>query len=224
MSGVFTDTTSSITDLQVEIGEVATTYEPYKGQTLTTSTPNGLPGIPVTSGGNYTDANGQQWICDEIDLDKGVYVQRCFKETLAFTHQEELDRYSATLTYEANTKCADGMGIPLLCRTLAYNPTAGNGVQDQEGIRIARFSPMYAIARNNGEVIESATVLYPIATPIETPLSEEALAAYASLHTYKDNTTVSNDAGAWMDLEYVMDAKKYIDSLFAGGIVPARVE
>lgn len=47
-----------------------------KTQTLTLQTPNGLPGIPVTSGGNYTDQNGQQWVCDEIDLERGVKVQR----------------------------------------------------------------------------------------------------------------------------------------------------
>ena len=52
------------------------TYESYKCKTITTSTPNDLPGIPVTSGGNYTDANGQQWICDEVDFERGVYVQR----------------------------------------------------------------------------------------------------------------------------------------------------
>ena len=45
-----------------------TTYSPYREQLLTLPTPNGLPGIPVTSGGNYTDENGQQWICDEVDL------------------------------------------------------------------------------------------------------------------------------------------------------------
>lgn len=32
-----------------------------KTQTLTLPTPTGLPGIPVTSGGNYTDPQGQQW-------------------------------------------------------------------------------------------------------------------------------------------------------------------
>lgn len=42
-----------------------------KTQTLILSTPNGLPGIPVTSGGNYTDQNGQQWICDEIFKQSG---------------------------------------------------------------------------------------------------------------------------------------------------------
>ena len=45
-------------------------------QTLPISTPNGLPGIPVNSGGNYTDSSGQQWISDEVDLARGVYVQR----------------------------------------------------------------------------------------------------------------------------------------------------
>ena len=35
-------------------------YVPYAGQILEIATPNGLPGIPVTSGGNYTDASGQQ--------------------------------------------------------------------------------------------------------------------------------------------------------------------
>ena len=48
-------------------------------QTLTLETPNGLPGIPVTKDGNYTDADGQQWVCDEIDLERGKYVQRLRK-------------------------------------------------------------------------------------------------------------------------------------------------
>ena len=44
---------------QLEVGSTATSYEPYQSQSLTFSTPNGLPGIPVDSGGNYTDAEGQ---------------------------------------------------------------------------------------------------------------------------------------------------------------------
>ena len=78
------------------------------------------------------------------------------------------------------------------------------------------------------EMISSETppvILAQLETPIEIPLSEEELAAYANLHTYKDNTTVSNDAGAYMELEYVMDAKKYIDSMIStAGIIPATVE
>lgn len=41
-----------------------------------TTIPHTLSGIPVDSGGNYTDENDQQWICDEIDFERGAYVQR----------------------------------------------------------------------------------------------------------------------------------------------------
>ena len=60
----------------VYVGEKAFQYEPYREQLLTLPTPNGLPGIPVTSGGNYTDPQGQQWVCDEVDLEREVKVQR----------------------------------------------------------------------------------------------------------------------------------------------------
>lgn len=42
-------------------------------------TPSGLPGIPVKSGGNYTDSKGQQWVCDEVDFARGKWVQRIQK-------------------------------------------------------------------------------------------------------------------------------------------------
>ena len=35
--------------------------------------------IPVSTGGNYTDANGQQWICNEIDFGRGKYVRELEK-------------------------------------------------------------------------------------------------------------------------------------------------
>ncbi len=55
-------------------GLTASPYEPPRiPQSLTLATPNGLPGIPVTKDGNYTDADGQQWVCDEIDLGRGKY-------------------------------------------------------------------------------------------------------------------------------------------------------
>ena len=58
------------------VGDIKT-YTPYvEPQSLTLATPNGLPGVPVAKDGNYTDQNGQQWICDEIDLEREKYVQR----------------------------------------------------------------------------------------------------------------------------------------------------
>ena len=44
-------------------------------QSMIITTPNGLPGIPVDSGGNYTDAAGQQSACDVKDYGTGKYTQ-----------------------------------------------------------------------------------------------------------------------------------------------------
>lgn len=40
-----------------------------QSQSLTFSTPDGLPGIPVDSGGNFVDTDGQQWICNYRNYD-----------------------------------------------------------------------------------------------------------------------------------------------------------
>lgn len=102
-------------------------------QTITLQTPNGLPGIPVTSGGNYTDPTGRQWVCDEVDLERGVKVQRVdktsFDNTKTLAEQNailatpvetplttaELAAYKALTTYAPNTvvQAADGVGLKL---------------------------------------------------------------------------------------------------------------
>ena len=119
--------------VQLELGTTATAYSPYREQLFTLPTPNGLPGIPVTSGGNYTDENGQQWVCDEVDFGKGVKVQRIdkgvFDTTKALAEQNailatpietpltpaELTAYKALTTYAPNTvvQAADGAGLKL---------------------------------------------------------------------------------------------------------------
>lgn len=53
-------------DIQLELGDTATAYEPYIGSTASLTSALPLCGIPVTEDGNYTDSNGQQWICDEL--------------------------------------------------------------------------------------------------------------------------------------------------------------
>ena len=66
-----------------------------QSQQLSIQTPNGLPGIPVDSGGNYTDASGQQWVCDEMDFARGVYVQRVQKIT-SYTDEDIDGPYMST--------------------------------------------------------------------------------------------------------------------------------
>lgn len=119
--------------IQLEIGTKATVYEPYREQLLTLPTPNGLPGIPVTSGGNYTDPHGQQWVCDEVDLERGIKVLRidkgAFDATKALAEQSvirdtpietpltpaEIAAYKALTAYAPDTvvQASDGAGVKL---------------------------------------------------------------------------------------------------------------
>jgi len=66
----------------VNVGTSAGAYAPPVAIASTIPTPNGLPGIPVESGGNYTDTDGQRWLCDTIDLEAGAYTQRCHVRTV----------------------------------------------------------------------------------------------------------------------------------------------
>ena len=120
-------------NVQLELGSTATAYSPYREQFLTLSTPNGLLGVPVTSGGNYTDSSGQQWVCDEVDLAREVMVQRIDKAALDDTKPlaeqnailatpietpltpAELAAYKALTTYAPDTvvQASDGAGVKL---------------------------------------------------------------------------------------------------------------
>lgn len=51
---------------QLEEASKMTDYEPYTGSTASITSVLPLCGLPVQSGGNYTDSNGQQWVCDEL--------------------------------------------------------------------------------------------------------------------------------------------------------------
>ena len=60
-------------DLQIEYGTQASEYEPYKEQSI--ALPITLNAIPVSSGGNVT-INGQQYIADYVDVERGKLVRR----------------------------------------------------------------------------------------------------------------------------------------------------
>lgn len=190
---------------QVEYGTVATAYEPYKTpQTITLSTPGGLPGIPVSSGGNYTDENGQQWVCDEIDLARGKYVQRVGKGTLnsddvpnqKVTTYDECD----VLLYQIQDMESHEGYRNLLCNKYgAFNGywTDGLGKMSSNSGHV-----YFGVLKGASGVSDGTKFVYPLATPIETDLPAEEIAAYKALHTYTPNTSVGNDVDAGVKIGY----------------------
>jgi hypothetical protein len=174
-----------------------------KTQTLTLPTPNGLPGVPVTSGGNYTDPQGQQWVCDEVDLERGAKVQRVYKvdvdgENVKFV---QADIY-ANLT---------SRGLPFALIDNGQETYVVSTFTNLGWYYNSKSGFLYLIKDNISDKFNESCkkqlgkVYYALANPIETPLTPAEIAAYKALTTYAPDTVVQASDGAGVKLEYQRD-------------------
>ena len=219
----------TIRDYQVEYGTTSTAYEPYKEQTTTLQTPNGLLGLKVDVNGNYTDENGQQWIADEIDLARGKYVQRIgkhactgneniiksFEDESVIEYMFHAEGVSSNVLYESNGlsthyeylntrkggTCTIGAGKYAYIR---YNVA--------DNVTPAQIQEFY---RRQKEAGTPVTFYYILAEPVEYNLPPETIAAFKQLHTNYPTTLISNNADAGMELTYTVDTQSYIDGKIA---------
>lgn len=206
-----------------------------KEQTLTLQTPTGLPGIPVTSGGNYTDQNGQQWVCDEVDLERGVMVQRI--TTIVFSDKKKFAlRSTNTSTKSRFSAAADGLkpadlttaDSSAFCSALALGTkdstwtvpntfTIGSATELAVNLYV-RFENINSLDELQQYLQRTPMSLTAIlATPIETPLTPAEIAAYKALTAYAPDTVVQASDGAGVKLEYQRDVniviKKFEDAI-----------
>lgn len=206
---------------------------------LVANTPNGLPGIPVNSGGNYTDADGQQWICDEIDFARGVYVQRIAQvefdgrsdESWVLNTNATTQRTYFQITVEKTAFRNSGDNV-LLCSTFSYmqygydqitgdNTACFNSANTKFICSTSLFGNIDEWTQYlNGNAM---TLIYAIANPIETPIPPEEIAAYRALHTY-DGTTVGQTVEdvAGLAARAIVDPVSYIDSKIQSAINPVN--
>lgn len=214
-------------------GSITVTVNGAEPQSLTLATPNGLPGIPVSKDGNYTDQNGQQWVCDEIDLARGKYAQRVKDfiinqntniSTLMGTYGAP-EKDTILVRYLDRTIKKNGA---ILCRELIHIP---NWNVDSESVYTTETSIDFRLSRKRlGLGTETTTdenktavlkflettplhCLVELNTPIERDLTPEELAAYSSLHANCPTTVITNDAGAHMEATYVADTGTYIRNM-----------
>ena len=200
-----------------------TIYEPYyEPQTISINTPTGLPAIPVDTDGNYTDANGQQWIADYVDLKRGKYVQNICDLPLKDINLEWCTwgvNYivsNGTGFYAYLTKYAHVGNTKTLATICQHNIDAWGGRKigcsaevNSNYITISLHTSDLDDASDNKKAIESfkkiveqtdAHVLYVRADPIERDLTSEEIEAYKNLVTYAGTTIVENDAECYMEV------------------------
>jgi hypothetical protein len=212
----------AIKNFQIEEGGY-TSYEPYhEPQSLSISTPTSLPAIPVDTDGNYTDANGQQWIADYVDLKRGKYVQNICDLPLKDINLE-------WCTWGVNYIVSNGTGFyahlmkyahvgntKTLATICQHNADAWGGRKigcnaevNGNYITISLHTSDLDDASDNKKAIESfkkiveqtdTHVLYVRAEPIERDLTPEEIQAYQNLVTYAGTTIVENDAECYMEV------------------------
>lgn len=222
-------------DIQIEHGLSQTSYEPYRApQLLTLSTPNGLPGVPVSKDGNYTDADGQQWICDEIDLGRGKYVQRVAEKEVSEITWSGAEAWGNTDDYKTLAFYAyiDGSNInedwdavknygicnyATITSNVFNNSIIGFTLGDYIAFRVPRSllpdwdknnpsnDPWVNWLKARKEAGNPVIVRYALKTPVERDLTPEEIAAYKALRTYGPTTVITNDAGAGMEVTYVAE-------------------
>lgn len=213
--------------VQLELGTTATAWQPYHEQLLTLSAPGGLPGIPVAAGGTYTDVDGQQWVCDEIDLVRGVYVQRV--QPISISSIPNVEKVEISAGYRFESEC------------LSYdNPIVGNKMElydfatykSRASVPEGSRDKWYAAAADHTlrficpdsdsydensmrEYLNSKCPLHGLAmlqNPIERPLTDDEITTYKALTTYAPNSVVQAD-GAHIALNYQRDMNIVIKNL-----------
>lgn len=113
--------------IQIEKGSEATPYEPYTEQSV--QLPYTLNAIPVTSGGNVT-INGQQYVADYVDVERGKLVRRVDSSKLDNT-QSIIDKTEWLLAEVQETDLTTEQ-IQTLKELVTYYPVTNISVNSEQ--------------------------------------------------------------------------------------------
>lgn len=191
-------------------------------QTLTLQTPTGLPGIPATSGGNYTDPQGKQWVCDEVNLERGIYIKRVSTTVLTVgmvqSLMQNVNDYCIMINPPIDYKYTNGIRNVLMSNRFIYDKKdKKNGVIFGYSFQIRLYvdpNEIETLAAAKEFIEKNQTeIMYEVNEPTETPLTPAELAAYKALTTYAPTTIVQASAGAGIRLGYQRDVNLVVKNL-----------
>lgn len=174
-----------------------------------------LNAIPVSSGGNVT-IDGQQWVCDEVDLERGVKVQRVKSVDISSLDKSFwVFRNDVDANVSATRYSNEAVIVDFRTRAPAMSNILPAGVGNVVNTFRLEATPLYLYQFNLDsskfptvkswvEYLEANTVLiiYALATPIETPLTPAEIAAFSAFTTYYPVTIVENNYNTWMKATY----------------------
>lgn len=219
-NGDYPQEIQTISDFVVEVknsmGEDATP------QTLNITIPEqGFYGIPVSSGGNYTDASGKQWICDEFDFANKKFIKRIGR--VSFDGSED-ESWEASDTSESKaafsiplTSAKRGTIIQGWCNRLVFGGLYKIGncfLSDLYFYIVLKPSISTVTLLRDYLNTHPLDVIYQLEAPVEYDLTDGQVEQYKKLRSYYGTTYIDNDAvpACNMQAKLVLDTKLYIDS------------
>lgn len=162
-----------------------------------------LNAIPVSSGGNVT-INGQQYVADYVDVERGKVV-RCVKRE-PLSKNGRLSSSSVPF-YTYNLPSAKPKTITevfALCNLAQFNSIMTSnskiGISSDGSNSLRMRLDGYATLEQYTRL--SAEIIYELATPIEEDLTSEQITAFKELVTYYPVTIVENNYNTWMKATY----------------------
>ena len=191
---------------------------------LSISTTTGLPAIPVDTDGNYTDANGQQWIADYADLKRGKYVQNVKEFPVSdnmtirtWGVNVNADNVTGFYAYTKSNNLPMPGSEAMMSTIIKYRKEVWGGIaigcsmncNNMPYVMLCIRTDTLEDTTTDANAVKSFLTLckktdahfyYVLADPIERDLTSEEIEAYKNLVTYAGTTIVENDAECYMEV------------------------
>ena len=207
----------------VEISDEATLYivsDDCEINTASIETALPLCGIPVSSGGNYTDSNGQQWICDELIYNAdgtGKIIKRT--NGIIFNGSENWQQGSNN-SKRCFVKVTDNIKPKFISSSSPSYLICNKYISGSADDTLSYIKTCMAVAQDGAFLIyderfegdveglkadmaaNNLRVVYALKTPSEIELTAADVSALMQLHTYNGMTNIYNSGNADMDVKY----------------------
>ena len=220
------------------------TFEAFAGSTADVPVVNGLNAVPVTSGGNYTDASNQQWLCDTIDFATRKITRRVNRVVLLGAESESYskgtsgddwrfgyllgDKKPPTMTTGTNTNLTQlSSHFTFLRNAGSVYTTVGSFIAHSNGTlyfrpaaTITTVTELKTWLADQNSAGTPVTFIYPLATPVVEDLTEEQITELLRLHSAEDVTRVwcADEAMPEINATVLISTKYYIDNAIAAAL------
>ena len=151
-------------------------------------------------------------MCDEINLERGVRVQRVYKV--------DVDGENAKFVQAGDYANLVPRGFPIALYNQGQKIYATSTFTNLSWFyNTANGQFLYLIAANISDQLNASCkkqpgkVYYVLATPIETPLTPAEIAAYKAITAYAPDTVMQASDGAGVKLEYQRDVNLVVKNL-----------